>query len=1814
MRTPWLRTPPLRPVGPTEKSRRRAPRFALVLEHLEDRSLPSATLTIDASNHLSYTGSGDVANVLSITRVGGNYTFSDSAEPITIVNSSATIQFSGSGTNTVMQTSGLVQSLTAKGGFENGSFLTVGTGGIATTGGVQLTGWDVLVVNNSIATTGPNQPIILSANGGVTNTLTVAGGTALSTAGGAVTITALNVTHLGSNITTGGGSIVVNFPVNLTHDVVADAGAGNATFWGAINGAKHFTVNSGGTTTFGSILGGTTPLASLTTDAAGSTLVPSAAISTTGPLNLNDTLTLGTNPQITASNATFAKAVGGGGGSFSVTGDASFLGAVSGFTSLAVSGDAVFGTAPPGLTSLFVAGHTNLNVPNLTTTGTQHYAGGLTLGSDVSLTGSTITVGGNLTGSSKALAVNGNAVINSAATGLTTLSVSGATTLNGGSATSSGAQTYGGTLTLGANTTLTATNVSLSTIVGNSRSLAIAGTGTFGGSASGLSSLSVSGATTLGAASVTSTGAQSFGGTVSLLNDVTLTATLVTFSTTVAGGSNDLSVNGSVVLSGNVSVVQSLTVSGAATINASQVSAASQTYSGAVSLGSHATLTGTNASFTGTINGAGFDLTLTFSGTCTVDVTSFSGVRHLTVGPGGTTALDGTISTSGNQSFGSPLSLLGSVILTGPNLTFGATVSGAGNGLTINGNSFVNGTLSGISNLAISGSTTLNVSSVTTTGTQSYSGGLSLNANTTLSGGTVTLGAVAGGSHSLSVNGNTFVNGPLNGLTSLSVVGTTLLTSGNVSTSGFQSYSGIVTILAHTTLTGTTVTFGSTVASGGLDLTLTFSGTTIVNGSNFIGIRHLTLSAGGSTQLSGTLSTTGNQNYQSPITLAGDVNLVGTTITLANTLSGFNNDLAITGSAHFQSTINNLASLTVNGATQFDIPSVSTSGAQSYLGAVSLTSDTTLTASTITLGGVVTGAGHDLSLAGNTFLNGVDGIGSLSISGSTTVTGSTINTTGAQTYNGIVALSSDTTLSGQMVTFGAAIIGNAHDLTLVFSGTTTINGATVSGIDDLTTGPGGATLLSGALTTTGVQTFQNQVILTAFTHLTAAEVVLNQAMAIGNTSLQITGDAVLNQNIGGLVNLAVSGVTTIKAASIVTTGNQTYTGPVNLTNNVTLTGAVVGLFAGVNGANSDLHVVGNAAFGGSATGLDSLSISGATSLNAAAIHTTGPQTYGGPVSLGADATLDASSADINLADSVNGSFTLTISAANDVTIVGPVGDVNPLVGLTFNAAGAVELNGAVILGFDPLSVGGTSNNIAFKGVISGPGDFVLIGPGAVTLTAENVYTGTTLVQAGTIRINGNQPSSAITLAGGKLAGTGTTGAVDATGGTVAPGDEGSGILHTADLTLGADATYSVRISGIGIPGQPNLVSTVGSIALNNAKLLVDVVFEPKVSDVLAVLRNDGADAIVGTFAGLPEGGLIKSNQRWFQISYVGGDGNDVVLRRYTATYFVIAGTGHVEVRDIGDGSVLYVFEPYGAGYTKGISVAVGDVNGDGFSDVVTGALVGNPHVKVFDGQAIADGAFNEEDPNTELLASWFPYALQFNVGANVAAGDVNGDGFADVVTGASAGNPDVRVYNGKDIALDDFKPNGASLLAKWFPYALQFNVGANVAVDDVNNDGFADISTGATAGNPDVRLYNGRDIATNTFKPNGKSLLAKFFAYGLNFNVGAYVAIGDTNGDGYGDIITGSSVGNPEVHVYDGKAIADKTFNNAKPQDSLLNKFFAFELGNNIGVSVASADFEGEGKSAILTGAEGSAVVPGVSRQRGRANTAGSVGRNFNDN
>ena len=120
--------------------------------------------------------------------------------------------------------------------------------------------------------------------------------------------------------------------------------------------------------------------------------------------------------------------------------------------------------------------------------------------------------------------------------------------------------------------------------------------------------------------------------------------------------------------------------------------------------------------------------------------------------------------------------------------------------------------------------------------------------------------------------------------------------------------------------------------------------------------------------------------------------------------------------------------------------------------------------------------------------------------------------------------------------------------------------------------------------------------------------------------------------------------------------------------------------------------------------------------------------------------------------------------------------------------------------------------------------------------------------------------------------------------------------------------------------------------------------------------------------------------------------------------------------------------PFG-NFTGGVHVATGDVNGDGYDDLIVAAgSGGGPEVEVYDGKT------------GDLIRAFYAYAPTFRGGVNVAVGDVDGDGKDDIITGTGpAAPPHVEVFSGADNHLMD------SFLA----YSVNFRGGVNVAAGDM---------------------------------------------------------------------------------------------------------------------------------------------------------------------
>ena len=108
------------------------------------------------------------------------------------------------------------------------------------------------------------------------------------------------------------------------------------------------------------------------------------------------------------------------------------------------------------------------------------------------------------------------------------------------------------------------------------------------------------------------------------------------------------------------------------------------------------------------------------------------------------------------------------------------------------------------------------------------------------------------------------------------------------------------------------------------------------------------------------------------------------------------------------------------------------------------------------------------------------------------------------------------------------------------------------------------------------------------------------------------------------------------------------------------------------------------------------------------------------------------------------------------------------------------------------------------------------------------------------------------MAGGTLEGTGSVGANLMAGGNVSPGTNGPGLLvFPSSLNLRSGATLTLSGTNTS-PGAYDQLSVVGTVTLSNATLQVTSLPSVPVGTTFILITNDSTDAVLGTFAGLPE--------------------------------------------------------------------------------------------------------------------------------------------------------------------------------------------------------------------------------------------------------------------------------------------------------------------------------------------------------------------------
>jgi VCBS repeat-containing protein len=296
----------------------------------------------------------------------------------------------------------------------------------------------------------------------------------------------------------------------------------------------------------------------------------------------------------------------------------------------------------------------------------------------------------------------------------------------------------------------------------------------------------------------------------------------------------------------------------------------------------------------------------------------------------------------------------------------------------------------------------------------------------------------------------------------------------------------------------------------------------------------------------------------------------------------------------------------------------------------------------------------------------------------------------------------------------------------------------------------------------------------------------------------------------------------------------------------------------------------------------------------------------------------------------------------------------------------------------------------------------------------------------------------------------------------------------------------------------------------------------------------------------------------------------------------------------------------------------GDVNGDGFGDVVVGAYYADPHGSYSGASYVVFGTGSGFAANLDLSnlngANGFKLsgvaASDSSGGSVSAAGDVNGDGYGDLIIGADSASPHgsfsgasyvvFGAASGFSANLDLSGLNGANGFKLSGVAASDGSGGSVSAAGDVNGDGYGDLVVGADgngAGASYVVFGAGNAFASNLDLSsldgtNGFRIIGAGTGDQSGYSVSA---AGDVNGDGYGDLIIGApdaephGIGSGASYVVFGAAGGFGSNLNL----SSLNGVNGFKLAgvagdDRAGFSVsAGGNINGDGFDDILIGARG---------------------------
>jgi predicted nucleotidyltransferase len=295
------------------------------------------------------------------------------------------------------------------------------------------------------------------------------------------------------------------------------------------------------------------------------------------------------------------------------------------------------------------------------------------------------------------------------------------------------------------------------------------------------------------------------------------------------------------------------------------------------------------------------------------------------------------------------------------------------------------------------------------------------------------------------------------------------------------------------------------------------------------------------------------------------------------------------------------------------------------------------------------------------------------------------------------------------------------------------------------------------------------------------------------------------------------------------------------------------------------------------------------------------------------------------------------------------------------------------------------------------------------------------------------------------------------------------------------------------------------------------------------------------------------------------------------------------------GSVTVLFGPNGARKETlygtqakelfGSALALGDVNIDSKADIIIGSPkyddLRDLNQKLVDAGRVT--VYSGNDLSVELNAFYGPVA-KANFGGSVAAGDIDNDGNADIIIGAP-NDDDLRDLEKKLVDAGSFTVynNSNNELLKQYGAVAKAYFGKSVASGDINNDGNADVLVGAPGDDNGLLKDTG---SVTVLSGDDSSELTKKYGAVAKLNLGSSVAAGDVNDDGYAEIIASApkddkpTIGKP---VIDAGSVTVWNGNGYAE----LTKLYGDVAKDYFGTAIAAGDVGNDSKDDVLVGIPG---------------------------